>query len=538
MKKFLSLLLAVLMVLGLCGVSAADEAADDVEALKARIEELELQLAKAERAITAAKSNAYIAYANADWSVQNWGTADSEDGKVTVTPAAVNGAGDYTVGLEFAEPAQGLAFTGLMIDNGELLFPNWYLTIKEIRVNGEKLEIKKGYTSSDDGKVTRCNIYNEWVSALPNDARRLDGDLGDASWIIVDKEAFASVSSMEVDFSFGPAKAYLMYADAAWAMQNWGYESTADVTVTTADITGEGDYTVGLSFATPSEGLAFTALGIKNGEKDFPNWVFDVTGVEVNGTALEIKKDYTSSDDGKETRSNIYNEWVSALPDDARSNDALEDCSWIIVDPAAFTGVTDVKVNFHVTKREPVAAAAAAGMSAEEAAELQKADYNAYIGVQTESYIFRNTWDEANYGRDSEANPGFFGRLTGWDADGNAVDYGGTFTDALLNNAGTYTVSLKTGEMGFGSDSYFRMLFVSTEIPSALISEGYVKITDVKTKIGDAKTQDFTSVDLSGTYAVIKVIDEYNQSEAPFGYTVPGADTEITITFTVEGLTE
>ena len=36
----------------------------------------------------------------------------------------------------------------------------------EIRVNGQPIEAKKGYTSSDDGIITRSNIYNEWVSEL------------------------------------------------------------------------------------------------------------------------------------------------------------------------------------------------------------------------------------------------------------------------------------------------------------------------------------------------------------------------------------
>ena len=56
------------------------------------------------------------------------------------------------------------------------------------------------------------------------------------------------------------------------------------------------------------------------------------------------------------------------------------------------------------------------------------------------------------------------------------MDYGGSFEDVLLTKDGTYSVSLTTGEMGFGSDEAFRMLFVSTEIPSKLVADGYVKI--------------------------------------------------------------
>ena len=108
----------------------------------------------------------------------------------------------------------------------------------------------------------------------------------------------------------------------------------------------------------------------------------------------------------------------------------------------------------------------------------------------------------------------------------------------LLSKDGTYTVSLTTGDMGFGSDTFFRMLFVSTEIPSKLVKDGYVTIDDVQIKIGDAATQNYTDVDVSGDYARIVVIDEYNRGDAPFGYTVPGANATISITFTVTGLTD
>ncbi len=511
-------------------LAAAMQKADE---LQAQVDDLTAKLAKAERAVIAAQSNAYVMYANTDWSLQNWGTADSEDGLVTVNPAQVVGPGEYAVSLEFAKPAEGLAFAAIGINNGEKLFPNYYIDITSIYVNGEPIAFTKGYTSSDDGIVTRVNIYNEWVAELPADARRLDGDLTDAAAIIVNKEDFASVNSIEVCFSFSPAQAYLMYADAAWANQNWGYASTDTVTVTPAVIAGEGEYTVGLEFAEPAEGLAFAALGIKNGEKDFPNWVFDVTKVEVNGTEVELGKDYTSSDDGKETRSNIYNEWVAELPVDARSVDDLAECTPKAVDPAVFTGVKSVLVTFNAVYRAPVAEAAEeTGMSKEDADLLKSAGFHAYIGVQgKDTYVFRNAWNDA-YGLNDAENP-FFDRLTGWDADGNAEDYGGSFADTGISSDGNYAVGLTTGEKGFGDTQAFNLLFVSTDIPSDLYNAGYLTISDVKTAIGNAAEKDYYEIDASGDYVMIKVLDSYNQASEPFGYTVPGANEDITISFTV-----
>lgn len=484
-------------------------------------------------------ATAYIMYADAAWAKQYWGGEPGEG--VTATNVEITEPGDYTVGLEFAQPAEGLAFTALGLSNGELVFPCSYLKINEIRVNGEAIEVKKGYTSSDDKITTRMNIYNEWVSELPADAHSWDGSLDGASWIIVDKEAFASVSKIEIDFTLVPVTdtAYLMYADAAWAKQYWGGDAPEGVTLKNAEVIGPGSYTVGLEFAEPAEGLAFTAVGVTTGELTFNGYFIDITDIKVNGESIEVKKGYTSSDDGICTRENIYNEWVTDLPADARRADgSLEGASPIIVDKEAFASVTSVEVAFDFIYGKPIAKDDDAPLTAEEAAELQKADYNAYIGVQSETYIFRNEWNEASYGRDSTENPECFGQLTGWDPDNNKVNYGGSFEDAQLTKPGTYTVSLTTGDMGFGTDSFFRMLYVSTDIPSKLVKDGFVTIENVKVKIGDAATQDYTDVDVGGDYARIVVIDEYNRGDAPFGYNVPGADSTISITFDVTGLTD
>ncbi|MBQ6175262.1 MAG: hypothetical protein IJK28_11635 [Clostridia bacterium] len=482
---------------------------------------------------------AYIMYANADWSKQYW-SGDAPEG-VTVSNALINGFGDYTVGLAFDAPSEGLAFAALGIVNGEKTYPGAYLKINAIRVNGEAVDFEKGYTSSDDGITTRMNIFNEWVSELPEDARSFDGTVEDAKPIIVDKEAFASVETVEIDFTLVPVTdtAYLMFANADWSVQYWGGDAPEGVIATTATVDGQGAYTVGLEFAQPSEGLAFAAVGITTGEKTFNGYFIDITDIKVNGESIIVNGGYTSSDDGITTRENIYNEWVTELPADARRADNdLEGASPIIVDKEVFTGVTSIEVSFDYIYGKPIVKDADAPLTEEEAAELLKADYNAYIGVQTTSYIFRNAWDEANYGRDSEENPGFFNRLTGWDADNNAVDYGGTFTDAILTTAGTYSVSVTTSDMGFGTDEAFRLLFVSTDIPSKLVKDGFMEISDVQIKIGGAATQKYTDIDTSGTNVRIVVIDEYNRGEAPFGYTMPGANETITVTFTVSGLTD
>ena len=479
---------------------------------------------------------AYIMYADSAWANCFW--MDGNEYPVNATTAEINGFGDYTVGLEFNKEAQGLAFTALGIVHGEKTYPGAYIRINAMRVNGEEIAFEKGYTSSDDGVETRMNIYNEWVSELPDDARSFDGAIDSAAPIIVDKELFAAVKSFEIDFSLLPVTdvAYIMYADSAWANCFWMDGNEYPVKATTAEITGPGEYTVGLEFNEAAEGLAFTALGIVTGEKTFNGYFIDITEIKVNGEPIEVGKGYTSSDDGVETRENIYNEWVGELPVDARRADGdLEGASPIIVDKEAFAAVKTLEITFNYIYGKPIVKDAAAPLTQEEADALKQNTYHAYIGVQgMDTYVFRNSWDEANYGRDSEENPEFFGRLTGWDADNNAVDYGGSFVDAEINGDGEYTVSFTTGDMGMGDTADYNMLFVSTDIPSGLVRDGFLTIDGVQVKFGSGATQEYTEVDTEGEYVTIKIIDVYNQSEAPaIVYSVPGANETVAITFTV-----
>jgi hypothetical protein len=291
---------------------------------------------------------AYIMYADSAWTNQFW--MDGNEYPVKATTAEITGAGNYTVGLEFNEEAQGLAFAALGIKEGEALLPGYTIELKAIRVNGEEIAFEKGYTSSDDGVETRMNIFNEWVGEVPADARSFDGKTEDAKPIIVDKELFAAVKTVEIDFAmhqYGVDTAYLMFADSAWANQYWYDGNEYPVTAKNAVIDGFGDYTVGLEFNEEAQGLAFSAIGIVNGEKTYPGAYIRINAIRVNGEEIAFEKGYTSSDDGVTTRMNIYNEWVGEVPADARSFDGkTDDASPIIVDKELFASVKSVEVDF------------------------------------------------------------------------------------------------------------------------------------------------------------------------------------------------
>ncbi len=123
------------------------------------------------------------------------------------------------------------------------------------------------------------------------------------------------------------AVAWIMWNDGGWAISySVGDTYNPDVRtkglkVTDAVITGEGTYTVGIDFTGTeqgySAGVAFSALGIANGEDLFPGYCIHITECLINGEKYALKgRPYTTSDDGHCTRANLFNEWVTKIPRD------------------------------------------------------------------------------------------------------------------------------------------------------------------------------------------------------------------------------
>lgn len=134
------------------------------------------------------KAIAWIMYQSSDYNI-SYSVGDvydptaKTDGLIA-NNVVIDGAGQYSVSLDFSGCgiAKGVAFSALGVSNGETLLPGMIITIDEVLVDGEKFELLgTPYTSSDDAKCTRVNLYNEWISSIPDDARTADGDLSDAS---------------------------------------------------------------------------------------------------------------------------------------------------------------------------------------------------------------------------------------------------------------------------------------------------------------------------------------------------------------------
>ena len=159
------------------------------------------------------RSVAWIMYNSQDWSltysVGDIYDPDTRSEGLIPTDVEITGPGTYTVALDFtgteAGFARSFAFSAIGISNGELLFPGYCIQIKEFKVNGENYRLpSKGYTASDDGKCTRYNIYNEWVSEPPAEARSFDGSMDRKRPTIVQQDAaiLQEMKTLEITFEY------------------------------------------------------------------------------------------------------------------------------------------------------------------------------------------------------------------------------------------------------------------------------------------------------------------------------------------------
>lgn len=151
---------------------------------------------------------AWIMYSSSDYGI-SYSVGDTYDPSnrtagIHATNAEITGEGTYTVSLDFSESgaAKGVSFAALGISNGETFFPGYTVTIDSILINGEEYELAgKEYTTSDNGKCTRVNLYNEWVTTIPDEARTFDGDLTDCTAQIMPLGKRRTVDTISITFT-------------------------------------------------------------------------------------------------------------------------------------------------------------------------------------------------------------------------------------------------------------------------------------------------------------------------------------------------
>lgn len=165
--------------------------------------------------------------------------------------------------------------------------------------------------------------------------------------------ALADVELLPSDDS---AVAWIMYQSSDYT-KSYSVGDTYDPTNKTkgikeqnALITGEGTYTVSLDFtdAGAAKGVAFSALGISNGEDLFPGYTITIDSITINGEPYELQgREFTTTDDDHCTRVNLYNGWVNDIPKEARTPDGdFTDCSAQILQLDSKKSVQTISVTF------------------------------------------------------------------------------------------------------------------------------------------------------------------------------------------------
>ena len=218
-------------------------------------------------------------------------------------------------------------------------------------------DVKKGTDKFIDNLLDNCDAYgfapflwdcsdffsrselkmrDETVAKIFDERRR-----DNQSSMTVEEERAAAVKKLDETLAAAPEKltddtapqadentavAWIMYQSADFSVcysvgDEYDPVSKSDgVIAENAVIDGEGTYTVSLDMSSNNaNGIAFSALGIANGEKLYPNYIATIDEIKINGEAVEtIAEGYTTSDDQLCTRVNLVNQWVSTPPEDAR----------------------------------------------------------------------------------------------------------------------------------------------------------------------------------------------------------------------------
>ena len=215
-----------------------------------------------------------IAFSDGNWTCQYW--FDGNEYATQETTATITGDGQYTVsvdafttytdeetGEDVTQPgATDIAFAAVQVVDGETLFPGMVITIDSVKFDGNEVALNgTPYTSSDDSVTTRVNLYNEWVSALPDDARTVDGLAADATPTAMSKTV-GEWTKMEVTFTVsGTAGAAAPAAEEAAPVEETAAPAPATGDVAAVTDSAKGSPDTGIEDVAVVAGIALVAAG-------------------------------------------------------------------------------------------------------------------------------------------------------------------------------------------------------------------------------------------------------------------------------------
>lgn len=203
--------------------SSEEESSDDESSVK------QVETQDFEEAVVAESGDAYLSMVDGQWWLQYWGSnmdyLTYDAGVVEIT-----GDGSYTVSVTCDTDAarydctgdasgeliaNGSEFMAVQIMDGADLFPDAIITIDSVVVDGTEIALTaSSYTNTEEAEVDdvthnniRANVYNAYVTEIPDDARSTEGylsDLSDSSAYsptIIDNGDIGDWYTIEVNFT-------------------------------------------------------------------------------------------------------------------------------------------------------------------------------------------------------------------------------------------------------------------------------------------------------------------------------------------------
>ena len=404
--------------------------------------------------------------AHNDWSLCYHGPEATDDNDAIVATTATAHVGDtVTIGLELPSVADCTWWLApvMLAEN----VANVDYTINSILVDGVDVLANVDLAAGDawwyegtgpytkDQAIRLAGGYNEWgtkyMAAGPANFQKIEYSITLNSVEYVSAAGTLSTEEYPAFIAFG--------GHNDWSMQYYGENNSGnsgDITATNGVLKNGETTVLALEFGAQPDYTWFIApcMVVENVAAIADSTTFDVKvfvdGVEV-ASDISAGKMFWAEGTGDYTETQCirigggYNEWGDQY----------------MASPANFS-----KIEFHITPTIYVQE-----VVEEEAVQYDfdpNGTYHAYLGVQTPTWIFRNSWDDASYGAATE----FFGEL-GFVEGTEWLPQGGTFTDVEITGNGTYTVKLEGYDFSgtfndtpiLEADGLFNLLFLSTDLP-------------------------------------------------------------------------
>jgi hypothetical protein len=383
-------------------------------------------------------------------------------------------------------------------------------------------------------KVTLDKPFDIYISANVNEALSPEDGVG-ADGTVIQAATYASKAVKE-KIDVAKDKDGNAVFDAT--KQNYYETDTASATISET-----GEYTLSVVAKGSSEDMAASgAVWLPLLVDNVMPTSYNLVGKTITVGSGDTAKTYNwpaqlMQDSAGSVRLSVCNQWASAA-EKAAANPISDMIPVAAGDTISFT--------FYVTGDAPAPAATATPAAVSTQASTS---YDAYLGFQTDTYVFRNVFNDDTYGLNSKEID-YKTEVGYWD-NSKLAKQKVTITDATMTDNTTYTVAmsgldlttLKGTKSTDTASTAFNMLFISTSIP---LSMKGVEVKNATLKIDGNVVKEYTTLpckgDASGYYQFM-LADGYAPSDGTKDAAYPSGDllkvlptSSIEVSYTVSGV--